>query len=52
MAEDAGDALSWTSVEEAFLAAWGDLPDTRNRDLTPAAALQEVRIRPLTPVHI
>lgn len=43
LAEEAGDALSWTQLEEAFLSAWGDLPDTRNRDLLPAAALQEVR---------
>lgn len=38
------DALSWASVEAAFLLAWKDLPDTRNRDLEPAAALEEVRI--------
>jgi hypothetical protein len=43
LAEEAGDALNWTQLEEAFLSAWGDLPDTRNRDLLPSAALQEVR---------
>lgn len=43
LAGEAGDALNWTQLEEAFLSAWGDLPDTRNRDLLPSAALQEVR---------
>ncbi len=42
------DALSWASVEAAFLAAWKDLPDTRNRDLEPAAALEEVCVSSLS----
>ncbi|BDA49281.1 UDP-glucose:glycoprotein glucosyltransferase 1 [Coccomyxa sp. Obi] len=40
--EKEDDALSWASVEAAFLSAWKDLPDTRNRDLKPAAALEEM----------